>query len=367
MRMRSFWSVLLSLCASPALAVGSSSQKPAVKLSWVRAESALDCLSPNALESELVERMGKNPFDGTPGQWIEGYVVRAQGHFEVALFERDENGKTIGARTFSESSESCRALDDAIELAIALIIDPNVKLAQRSFARRHASLAEATEPPRGQPPATVAQALPAPSPPRPTVPGTLVTAAPASTPSLHDAPTQATATAAGDSKLSVAGLLIGGLVPGAAPGIDMGANVGARWMALRLGMMLVPERRPNSQLGDFGFGATLLNVSGCARLKTSRLEWLNCLGMGAGAIHVTVHRPLPLEPGDRFMGFAGIESGVSLRILGPIGLDTRLFGLVPLNRWDFLLVEKEVDHSRRVFLQRRFMPGAAVGLSARFF
>jgi hypothetical protein len=363
MSIRSLSSVLLALSASPALAVGSSSQLPATKLSWVRAESALDCLSSDALEAELVERMGKNPFEGTPGQWIEGYVVRVEGQFVVELSERDENGKSIGSRTFTEPSESCRALDDAIELAIALIIDPNVKLAQRSTARRHGSQAELAEPPYGERPATAKQSASGPAA------ATVFRVAPAPTRRLHVARTQVHSGATGDARLSAAGVLIGYLLPNAAPGIEMGARFGAGLGALRLGMMLVPEQRSSSDFGDFGFGATLFNLSGCARLSQSRVEWLSCLELGAGTIHVTVHRPAPLEPGDRFMGFTGVESGVSVRILGPLWLDTRLFGLVPFGRWDFRLVEVENGHSSssRVFLQSPFMPGAAVGLSARIF
>lgn len=370
MRIGSLSLLLTGLFACPAFAMGQSATDAAVKLSWVRSESALDCIGPSALESELAERMGKNPFEGTAGQWIEGYASRADGGYEVQLFERDANGKTIGSRRFTEQSDNCRELDDAIELAIALIIDPNVKLSARASPHRQALPVEHNESRPAQPSSQAASAPPAPLSPlklSPVPKSTLidVVAKPSPVLRLHDAPTKGGAEVARSSDLSAAAFVIEGLLPGATGGVELGTRFSEGLLALRLGLRFSPERSPGSQLGDFGFGATLFNLGGCALWKGPRLEWLNCLEAGAGAIHVTVYRPSPLEPGDRLFKFAGIESGLSVRLRGPVWLDTRLFALVPLGRWDFRLIEN--GQSQSIFRQSWFMPGAAIGLSVRIF
>jgi hypothetical protein len=115
-----------------------------VRLSFVRAENASGCMTASALEREVVQRMGHDPFDGEARQWIEGFVETQAGYFEVQLFERDAEGKTLGTRRLREHAADCHKLDDAIVLAIALIIDPTAVLAP---AARSVATA-ATAPPR---------------------------------------------------------------------------------------------------------------------------------------------------------------------------------------------------------------------------
>jgi hypothetical protein len=310
-----------------------------------------------------VERMGRDPFEGTPSQWIEGYVSRVKARLEVQLFERDEAGNTIGSRTFSEQAENCRALDDAIELAIALIIDPNAQLAER--VKLHAQTATVVRVPPQQAskqvPLPVPRCIPTrlapcvcPPPPAPT---------PTPPCASHDEPARKSATTQRYAELSAAAVVMSGLVPVVAPGLEVSATLAARPGALRLATQLLPERRPNTELGDYGYGATLFHLGACVPWTFSRLEWLNCLGVGGGAVHVTVHRPLPLNPGDRVLGFGSLDSGLSVQILGPIRLDTRLFAIVPLGRSDFRVVSE--TGSRRIFLQSHIVPGAAIGISGR--
>jgi hypothetical protein len=363
MRIGRSLTLVLALCAGPALARGEGSSRPAVRLSWVRSESALDCLSPVMLERELVERMGRDPFEGTPSQWIEGYVARGQGRLEVQLFERDEAGRTIGSRIFSEEAENCRSLDDAIELAIALIIDPNVRLAERAKLQAPAStvtppLPKATRPSEPRPARRCIVAKPAPC-----VCAPRRAARQSCTCPSRDEPAQGNATKLRYADLSAGGLVMTGLFPVAAPGVELSATVGTRLGAVRLGMQLLPERRPNSEFGDYGYGATLFHLGACVPWTFSRLQWLNCLALGMGAIHVTVHRPLPLNPGDRLLGTGSLESGLSVQIAGPVRLDTRLFGIVPFGRADFHVLSQ--TGSRRIFLQSYIVPGAAIGISVR--
>ncbi|HMA94721.1 MAG TPA: hypothetical protein VKP30_18655 [Polyangiaceae bacterium] len=121
------FTLLAAVYTLPARAEDAPAQ--GVRLSFVRAENASGCIALTALEQELARRMGRNPFVGLPRQWIEGVATKTGAYFEVQLFERDAEGHTVGTRRLRDASGDCRKLDDAIELAIALIIDPSVRLA----------------------------------------------------------------------------------------------------------------------------------------------------------------------------------------------------------------------------------------------
>lgn len=115
------------LAAIPARAEQGSAH--GVRLSFVRAENASGCIPLTVLERELTRRMGRDPFVGSPRQWIEGVATRKGSYYEIQLFERDAAGHTVGSRRLGEATTDCRKLDDAIELAVALIIDPTARLA----------------------------------------------------------------------------------------------------------------------------------------------------------------------------------------------------------------------------------------------
>ncbi len=100
-----------------------------VRLSFVRTESAAGCISAPALEREITRRMGRDPFAGPARQWIEGFIERQASTFEAQIFERDADGLLLGNRRLREPAGDCHKLDAAIVLAIALIIDPNARLA----------------------------------------------------------------------------------------------------------------------------------------------------------------------------------------------------------------------------------------------
>lgn len=119
--------LLVALFAIPAQAEEASAH--GVRLSFVRAENASGCIPLTALEREITRRMGRDPFVGSPRQWIEGVATRKGNYYEIQLFERDAAGRTVGSRRLGEATADCRKLDDAIELAVALIIDPAARLA----------------------------------------------------------------------------------------------------------------------------------------------------------------------------------------------------------------------------------------------
>ena len=105
-------------------------------------------------------RMGYDPFTGPARQWIEAAVAEQGDTFEVQLFERDSGGSTLGSRVLHEKGPDCHKLDDAIVLAIALIIDPRVHLAPATHGEpavdAAASVSAPLPRPAAEPPARAA-------------------------------------------------------------------------------------------------------------------------------------------------------------------------------------------------------------------
>jgi hypothetical protein len=322
-------------------------------LSFVRTSTAQQCISANELESELVARMGYNPFVGPPRQWIEAAVAERDGYFEVQLFERDQAGHTLGTRELREKGPDCHKLDEAIVLAIALIIDPNVQLSPASR-----------------------------TPPSPPTLSSAVASGPdsqaAPTPSL--APVRAHQGASRDSvrdvqrepthkrlvaEASVDAVMVSGVMPGVAPGAQLVTQVPVSdpW-AFRFSALYVPEKRDNDTQASLSYGLTFLDAGVCHSTAWQRLSVFGCLTVGAGAVHTVVHNPDPLQPGDRFWSAARAEVGASVRIVGPVWFEARLFDLVAFKRWQFRV---RVDGQPQPAYEQKFlMPGAAVGLALHF-
>ena len=336
--------------AEPALPTGT-------KLSFVRAENAQSCSSAPAIEREVVRRMGRDPFVGAPRQWVEGTISKVGDSFQVELFERDARGDTIGTRTLRETVEDCHRLDDAIVLAIALIIDPTAPLVPTQPSRdvfRGPMAAKSAAVPQLQP---QIQAK-APGVAEPTAPD-----AQRAAPTSINQSRYFTGTS-----VAINAVVLHGALPGVAPGVELVTKLAlpsSNRYALRVSALYLPEKRLDNVAGAYGFGLSALEAGVCANAFATRISWDACAAFGMGAIHAVVHNPAPLEPGDRLWTSFRLESGAALRIAGPVWLNARLFGLVTPRRWDFR-VKGPGSSGESVFLQSYLTPGAALGLSLSF-
>lgn len=340
-----------------------------VRLSFVRAENAADCIAASALQSEIARRMGHDPFEGPARQWIEGFIQRQAEYYELQLFERDADGNTMGTRRLREQAGDCHKLDDAIVLAIALIIDPTAQLAPPMARVPDASNPAAA---KGQsliaaPRASLPQrAIPAAKPGRDSA---FVVAPAASRPSA--APTQSDIVRKpGAAFASMDAVVLGGVLPGAAVGAEMTTRVSLdlrERFALRLSGLFVPETRQRSAAGDLGYGLTALEAGACLSTqlrRAARLVGFGCVGFGLGAVHTVVHSPEPLKPNDRLWAAFRFELGADLRVFGPVWLGVRAFDLLAPRRWDFNVM---VNRQRtQAFSQKALMPGAALGVALHF-
>ncbi len=355
---RGAWSLLFLLVV---LLVGpgaraESSPQYGTRLSFVRSASATDCIAAQALEREIARRMGRDPFNGPPHQWIEGVIDADDGYYTVQLFERDSDGKTLGSRRFRELAGDCHHLDDAIVLAVALIIDPAAELlpadAPNAVSKATSDAAPAAQEPQRPvaPPPTIRAVEP--ETPRPSGAAALGRSKRIS----HSAPALVTADA----------VAVHGVLPGLAPGVELVSVLpidAASLYGLRLSAFYLPEVQQSTG-GQFGYGLTALEAGACRAFANQGLRWFGCAALGAGAVHVVVHRPAPLEPGDRLWVALRVEAGLDLHLAGPVWAEMRLFDLIAPRRWAFRV--KTDGAEQTAFAQAFLMPGAAFGLGLHF-
>jgi len=296
--------------------------------------------------------MGRDPFTGPAKQWIEALIALSEGYYTVQLFERDLEGRTLGTRELRAPAGDCHQLDDAMVLAIALIIDPTLQLSPLGPSPAVA----VPEAPSAGVVATPANALPPP-------PASLTPSAPVPV-AAPNPPARAVESApASRSTVTAAAVAVHGVLPGVAAGVELVAQqpLGTRdRYSLRWSALYLPETSQSDVLADVGYGLTAFEAGACVGLTNQRLRWFACSALGAGAVHTTVHAPLPTQPGDRLWLALRLEGGVRLRLVGPLWLETRLFDLLAAQRWEFRV--RTAEGPQKAFVQAAFMPGLAFGL-----
>ncbi len=335
-----------------------------VRLSFVRTEAASGCIAPLALEREVARRMGYSPFEGEARQWIEGTIDAQAGIFDVQLFERDAEGNTLGTRHFREQASDCHKLDDAIELAIALIIDPSAQLAPSVPVPPQAAQ-------QGSPTAP-ANVLPRPAPPRYVLrmnPGPGVGYGENPFGRAVIAPNKSE-NRLGTAMIAADAVAFHGVLPGVAWGVELLSRLSLdarERVLLRASALLLPQKLANEQ-GKLGYSLSALEVGGCMQERARHWALFGCGGFGIGSVHVVVYNPDPRHPDDRLWTAFRIEGGATFRIAGPVWLDARLFDLVPLKRWDFQVIDVKdgVERPVSAYKQSWFMPGAALGIGLHF-
>ncbi len=358
--------VWLSLVATSAL--GQEPPVSGVRLSFVRTENATSCIAAPALQREIARRMGHDPFEGTARQWIEGTIERQADYFEVQLFERDADGNTLGSRRLREQTADCHKLDDAIVLAIALIIDPTAQLAPPSASR--------TEPRAAPETTSVAPRIPVTSP----TPQLRVAPQANSVPGILPEPPrfvraettpEKAVSGLGRAFVAVDATMLYGVLPGVAFGAELlmrvALDANGRF-ALRLSALVLPEEQQSTRAGDLGYSVTAMEAGGCYQSRWRDVLGFGCVGFGLGSVHSVVHNPEPLKPDDRLWAAFRFEAGAAVRIAGPVWLEARLFDLVAPRLWEFRVVVNHATGPENVpaFKQNKLMPGAALGLGLHF-
>lgn len=95
------------------------------RITWVRGVGAESCVGLLGLEEDIKARLGYDPTVIPSERIIEGLVVRAGTGFRAELVVRDGAGQLLGARQLTGREADCRALGEAVAVAMTVAIDPD--------------------------------------------------------------------------------------------------------------------------------------------------------------------------------------------------------------------------------------------------
>jgi hypothetical protein len=146
----------------PAVAV--AAERPNVRLQYQRAANASDCPDAVVVQQAVRARLGFDPFHEPANLFIQASVSRAGRDLRAKVVLTDPEGAS-GERQLDSQRSDCTELASAMELAIAIAIDPlsgaRPDPAMTPPAPEPAAAAPATSAPPEGPPAEV-EARPAP-------------------------------------------------------------------------------------------------------------------------------------------------------------------------------------------------------------
>ena len=299
------------------MAIAKAEANEAFTLAWVRHKSALQCPNQAELRKRVAKRLGRDPFGAEGDHHIEGSVRQKKDRLVAELTVRDSSGRPKGTRALDSDELDCRALIDAVTLAVSLAVDPQAALAPSRAKKK----------PIG----------PLPPPPMPSKQAdaakverkTIVVPVPV----FAEAPEPKAHLVAGGLSFAVNA----GSLPRVAAGLGLKVQteLSDPWLAA-INATTFPEVRTDS--AESAFGLSHLSPLGCVRfLKRSR-SWLAlCAGPELGIIHSVVFSNNPKDPGDRFWLAARAELNLSLEVTE--GWLVELGGAtgVPLIRHEFVV------------------------------
>ncbi|MBA3500509.1 MAG: hypothetical protein H0T65_09060 [Deltaproteobacteria bacterium] len=130
-------------------------------LLWTRAPAADACIDAPTLMAAVDARLGRSVFTEQKDAAIviEAHVRPIERGWHVAISVRGSDGTLTGQRELEEPAADCRALDDALVLVLALIVDPDAAMRDSP-----------PPPPPSLPPPPPAPVLAPVSPPTPAAP-----------------------------------------------------------------------------------------------------------------------------------------------------------------------------------------------------
>jgi len=321
--------VLGALCTgSPRQSLGAETDE-FVRLIWIRGVHADTCPGQLEVERQVRWRLGRDPFQLDAPRMIEAKVSLVDATWHAEIIVRDNTGALLGQRMLDVKADNCGQVVDAVGLAVALAIDPNV-----SFESRVPSLPSAAPPSRNGTAGTRAQ---------PPV-GAAAMAPLAQPKPEHAAPTQDAEhdKSRYEYELTLRGLIAAGLLPGVAPGMGVAGAFGANGLRLTLGLSFLPE----TKLDDgFSFGLTAASAGFCADvIRTGLISASLCGELIAGAMHAVVYRLEPLRPGDYAFAALGVGPKVGLHVSSPFFIEG---GVVAA--FDFLRPKFAIHNGGTVF------------------
>jgi hypothetical protein len=161
--------VVLTLSAGAA-AQDDAAKSPAgddfvsVRLDWQRAPGAEECVSAEALQQAVANRLGRSPFVAESSHvTVKGRVAPQERGWIAELELVSERGVRIGTRTIQTEADHCSALDESLPLVLALMIDipqEEVRRAEEALEPKPAPAPEPRPVVKRAPPRTTPIAVP---------------------------------------------------------------------------------------------------------------------------------------------------------------------------------------------------------------
>jgi len=283
-----------------------------VRLAWVRAATASECFEQPALEAKIVARLGHPAFAPAAATSIEGYAERVGAQWRATIVVR--NADRVTRRELTSDAETCAALEAAVTLSVALVIDPDAPLSD-PVAPVGQPVSPAAVPPPKLAPTKAANGL-APAEMR---------SAPSPTPAFF-------------SSLSLRGTVASGLLPSTAAGADLAFSLSpSDWLTPTANALFLPEKMASDH--RFAFGLTALGLGAC--VESPRRKWLRariCPGLWAGSLHSVVYALLPTQPGQRFWAAVSLAPALRLNLVPQGFLELGGELVVPLVRETFTVL-----------------------------
>jgi hypothetical protein len=280
---------LLSLIATPAAA-----KSPGYRLELVRGEGAGSCPGAEAIEREVVARLGRNPFTQHGERGIEIAIERSEQVWRAKLFLRVDPSEPDALRVIESEAAECAELGKSVVLAVALAIAPELE-------------------PEAPPPPPAPSCPPPPPPPAPV---------PVEHPTLHAA-------------VALRGLLSPELLPGTSLGGALALSLRGSLVGANFGALFFPEYELRQGGQHLGFGLSAGFASGCLWARTAQPELWGCLGARLGVLHAVVYEPRPEQPGDRFWAAATTELGLRQTLVARLFVEGGAVASFPLTRYRF--------------------------------
>jgi hypothetical protein len=112
--------------ASPVRVQIQPDEAPEIRFSWELGMGAESCPSEDALRDAVAARLGYFPFTRDADRTLRASVTRMGDRLIGTIRLEDATGELIGERTLEGEAGDCHELSRALQLAIAIAIDPTV-------------------------------------------------------------------------------------------------------------------------------------------------------------------------------------------------------------------------------------------------
>jgi len=279
--------LFMALCAPRAAQAAGQTYR----LQLVRADGAGSCPSALQIESDVSQRLGRDPFSDEGERGIDIVLSRSETHWQAKLYLRIDSSDSDAARLIESDAPDCADLGKSVALAVALAIAP--ELPQQAERK-----------------------------PEPVCPPPVAVPAPPPKPSLH-----------GEASLRL--LFSPNLLPTSSLGTALAVTLRGELVGASFGGIFYPESELQTADAHLGFGVSSAFASGCLWARVRDPQVWSCIGARVGALHSVVYDPRPEQPGDHFWWAASSELGLRQHLFGRLFLEAGAAAVFPFVRHRF--------------------------------